>query len=161
MSTIERISAAKPVRRALNPRAFFALLLAAAALCGCARRYDMTLTNGGRVTNVRKPIRSKEGGYLHLYHRQRADSMSSPPTASSPSFRMGTRIRCSAQSRHKAFHIFAQQVGLQIHLVAGLALAQRGHGQGVGNYPDAKTRARNAATVRLIPSTATEPLTMI
>ena len=62
MSTIERISAPKPVRRALNPRALFALLLAAANLCGCARRYDMTLTNGGRVTNVRKPIRSKEGG---------------------------------------------------------------------------------------------------
>ena len=62
MSTIERISAPKPVRRALNPRVMFTLLLAAAALCGCARRYDMTLTNGGKVTNVRKPIRSKEGG---------------------------------------------------------------------------------------------------
>lgn len=62
MSTIERNSAPKPARRAFNLRALFALLLAAAALCGCARRYDMTLTNGGRVINVRKPVRSKEGG---------------------------------------------------------------------------------------------------
>ena len=62
MSTIDRISAPRPLRRALRPRTIFALLLAAAALGGCAR-YDMTLTNGGRVTNVRKPTRSKDGSY--------------------------------------------------------------------------------------------------
>jgi hypothetical protein len=38
----------------------FALLLAAATLCGCVR-YDMTLTNGQRVSNIRKPARSKDG----------------------------------------------------------------------------------------------------
>jgi hypothetical protein len=37
-----------------------ALLLTAAVLCGCVR-YDMTLTNGQRVANVRKPTRSKDG----------------------------------------------------------------------------------------------------
>jgi len=62
MSIIERISARGTVRPALNPRTLFALLLTAAALCGCARRYDITLTNGGRMENVRKPVRSKEGG---------------------------------------------------------------------------------------------------
>jgi len=62
MSTIEHISAPRPVRRALSPRTIFALLLTAAAFCGCVRRYDVTLTNGGRMTNVRKPTRSKEGG---------------------------------------------------------------------------------------------------
>jgi hypothetical protein len=61
MSIIERIAARKPAGRALNPRAIFALLLTAAALCGCAR-YDMTLTNGGTVTNVRRPKLDKEGG---------------------------------------------------------------------------------------------------
>ena len=63
MSTIERISDPGRVRRALNPRAIFALFLTAAALCGCARRYDVTLTNGGRMSNVRKPVLSQEGGY--------------------------------------------------------------------------------------------------
>ena len=62
MSTIERISAPGPVRRGLNPRTLFAVLLTAAALCGCVR-YDVTLTNGGSMTNVRKPIRSKDGAY--------------------------------------------------------------------------------------------------
>jgi hypothetical protein len=62
MSIVEPISAHRPVGRALKPRALFALLLTAAALCGCAR-YDMTLTNGGQVTNVRKPELDKQGGY--------------------------------------------------------------------------------------------------
>lgn len=62
MNIIERISAVWLVRPALKPRALFALLLTAATLCGCAR-YDMTLTNGGRVTNVRKPTYNKQGGY--------------------------------------------------------------------------------------------------
>ena len=62
MSIMKRISAPRPARRAFNPRSLFVLLLAAAALCGCAR-YDMTLTNGGKVTNVRKPKFNKDGGY--------------------------------------------------------------------------------------------------
>ncbi len=62
MSTIKRISAPRPARRPLGPRTLFALLLTAAALCACAR-YDMTLTNGGSVTNVPKPTRSKDGSY--------------------------------------------------------------------------------------------------
>ena len=62
MSTIEPISAPRPARRALRPRTFFALLLTAAALCGCAR-YDIALTNGGGVINVRKPTMSKDGSY--------------------------------------------------------------------------------------------------
>ena len=62
MSIIQRISGGGPARRAFQPRVFFVLLLAAAALCGCVR-YDMTLTNGERITNVRKPEYNPKGGY--------------------------------------------------------------------------------------------------
>jgi hypothetical protein len=65
MSIFERVSDPRPIRCARQRRAFFALLLAAATLCGCAR-YDVTLTNGGKVTNVPKPVRSKEGGYYTI-----------------------------------------------------------------------------------------------
>ena len=62
MSTMKRISDPRPARRALHPRSLFVLLLAAATLCGCVR-YDMTLTNGGKVTNIRKPKISKDHSY--------------------------------------------------------------------------------------------------
>jgi hypothetical protein len=62
MNIIERMAAPRPVRRALARPIIFALLLAASAFCGCVH-YDMTLTNGGRVTNVRKPTYNAEGGY--------------------------------------------------------------------------------------------------
>jgi hypothetical protein len=62
MSMIERTAARRPDRRAFNLRTLFALLLTAAALCGCARYYDMTLTNGGRVEGVRQPKLDRQGG---------------------------------------------------------------------------------------------------
>ncbi len=65
MSTIERISARGTVRRGLSPRLWFSLLLAASVLCGCVR-YDMTLTNGAKVTNVPKPKRSQDGTYYTI-----------------------------------------------------------------------------------------------
>jgi len=65
MSTIERISAAGAVRRVLSARTWFSLLLAASVFCGCVR-YDMTLTNGAKVTNVPKPVRSKDGSYYTI-----------------------------------------------------------------------------------------------
>ena len=43
-----------------------ALLLAAAALCGCARRYDVTLTNNQHLINIRKPILNKTGGFYYF-----------------------------------------------------------------------------------------------
>jgi hypothetical protein len=55
MSIIERISGRRPVRRAFQPRILFALLAATAALCGCARHYDITLVNNETVINVRIP----------------------------------------------------------------------------------------------------------
>ena len=76
MSIIERISGHRPVRRALIPRAIFASLLTAAALCGCVR-YDMTLTNGGAVTNVRKPILDKQGAsWIYISHDGKTNSIS-------------------------------------------------------------------------------------
>jgi hypothetical protein len=44
---------------------FFLLLLAVTTLCGCMRRYDVILTNGRELTNVRKPALNKEGGYFY------------------------------------------------------------------------------------------------
>jgi hypothetical protein len=63
MSIIERISARSPVRSALIPPTLFALLLSAAALCGCARHYDIIMTNNRTVTNVRIPDLDKHLGY--------------------------------------------------------------------------------------------------
>jgi hypothetical protein len=65
MSTIENSLSHRPARRAVGPRTFLALLLAAAAWCGCAR-YDMTLTNGQMMSNVRKPVRSQDGTYYTI-----------------------------------------------------------------------------------------------
>jgi len=40
-------------------------LLSAALLAGCARHYDMTLSNGTRITNVTKPVLSREAGAFY------------------------------------------------------------------------------------------------
>ena len=37
-----------------------AALLSAILLAGCAHRYDMTLTNGVKITNVTKPMLNRE-----------------------------------------------------------------------------------------------------
>jgi hypothetical protein len=61
MKTTQSISAPGQVGRA-GFRAIFVVLLAAAVFCGCAR-YDVLMTNGRGMTNVRKPVRSEDGTY--------------------------------------------------------------------------------------------------
>lgn|GEM_PF-2200168 len=63
MNTQEPNAAARRVGRALPARTILALLLAAGVVAGCARRYDMILTNGGQLIDVRKPTRDPSGGF--------------------------------------------------------------------------------------------------
>jgi hypothetical protein len=53
-------------KAALRGTTFLAWLFCAAFLSGCARHYDMTLTNGMRITNVTKPkLYREEGAYYY------------------------------------------------------------------------------------------------
>jgi hypothetical protein len=54
----------KSARRVPGVRLLLAGLLAA-VLCGCVR-YDVTETNGIKLLNVRKPVRSADGTYYTL-----------------------------------------------------------------------------------------------
>ena len=62
MINMKRSPAPATVRRSFPLRTVFALLLTAATLCGCVR-YDMTLTDGGKMTNIRKPKYYPQNGY--------------------------------------------------------------------------------------------------
>ena len=47
-------------------KSFLVIAVLAVALLGCARRYKMTLTNGGSITSLSKPKLNKEGS-AYLY----------------------------------------------------------------------------------------------
>ncbi len=47
----------------MSTKKFAPLLLVAALLCGCAH-YDMKLTNGMKIINVRKPVVNKATGQV-------------------------------------------------------------------------------------------------
>jgi hypothetical protein len=49
-------------RHGFRPAKLLPWLFAAAVLTGCARRYDITLTNGDRVTNVTRPVLDRQSG---------------------------------------------------------------------------------------------------
>jgi hypothetical protein len=45
-----------------KPARLLAWVLAATLLAGCAHHYDITLTNGIRLTNVTKPVLDRDSG---------------------------------------------------------------------------------------------------
>jgi hypothetical protein len=54
-----------PAPRPLTPmKRLIVLLLGAGLFCGCAHHYDMTLTNGMRIINVRKAAVNKATGQV-------------------------------------------------------------------------------------------------
>ncbi|MGD1084472.1 MAG: hypothetical protein ABSA47_06930 [Verrucomicrobiota bacterium] len=70
MNTQEGIAATTPSRHGLPAGKILPLLLAAGMLAGCARRYDMLLTNQRVVSNVRKPKLSPDHSYYIIVDRQ-------------------------------------------------------------------------------------------
>ncbi len=50
----------------------------------------------------------------------------------------GHSAYCPFSRLHEPLDVFGQDVGLQVHLAAGLERAERGHGQGIGNQRDAE-----------------------
>jgi len=69
-------------------------LFAAALLSGCAHRYDITLTNGSRVTNVTKPVLDRDigvftykdvAGHEHKLHAGRVVDIGPHSNKNSPS----------------------------------------------------------------------------
>jgi hypothetical protein len=54
-----------PSLHSLKRAGLLPVLLSAALLGGCARRYDVALTNGERITNVTRPVLDKENGVFN------------------------------------------------------------------------------------------------
>jgi hypothetical protein len=54
------------ILRMIPMKRIASILLGASLLAGCAQRYDMILTNGVRLTNVRKPVLDKENS-VYVY----------------------------------------------------------------------------------------------
>ena len=57
-------SRSAPDLRVPKPARLLPWLLSAALWTGCARHYDILMTDGTRVTNVTRPIKNKETGML-------------------------------------------------------------------------------------------------
>jgi hypothetical protein len=60
--SLEAVSHAAQPRFGIKLISLLSCLCAAMLLMGCARHYDLTLTDGTRITNVTKPVLDRQTG---------------------------------------------------------------------------------------------------
>ena len=90
-------NAKKPAKSRWLLRLMFSMIVASLAVTGCARRYTMVLSNGGRITSRGKPA-LVEGAYVYTDMNGQPASVPAgrvrevaPASMASPSIKSGYR----------------------------------------------------------------------